>query len=174
MKRQVRDISFLTLLQRHERALARLYRMVAETQTEGAALWRQLCAARAEHAARLGELAQAVRSGKATLAGKRFPIRELNVSLAALEARIQSWKHWGVPRREALEYAGMLQEHLLRSDFYLPYYGDSKELAKTLSSFWFDTEEDDHQLREIAREKHAGWWHRILNRVARIAALQLF
>jgi hypothetical protein len=164
MPTQLGDTLFLSLMIRHEHAISRLYRALAERLPDSANFWRHLSREEMTHGKLLCELKEEVKLGNAQLASDRFPAKVIMTSLASLEPRTRSWTMFGVAAPDAFSYAYMLETSFIERDFFVPLEGDSSCTVQVLDDLREYTEDHVDRLCE-ATQKYCprSWYQRFMD-----------
>ncbi len=127
------DAFYLSLLRTHEEAMAELYEMYAEKLSCCPKLWRDLRQQELQHAKVLHELEFAMKTGKAQIDRNGHPSHKVKISLDSLQPRIRTWRTWGLTKKEAFEYALLMEGAFIEKTFFVPAPGDSEEVRKTFT-----------------------------------------
>ncbi len=164
MASELGDALFLTMMIRHEHALADLYQVMAEKLPKTKTFWQHIAAEEIRHAELLQNLAEEVKLGLSALAPGRLGCGAVKTSLDFIEPKTRSWANWGVTAERAFDVALYLEGSVLEHQVLMPVDGDSCFAVSVLNAVQRHTREHVMRLREAAEKYKQSWFRRLFSR----------
>jgi len=140
--------SELSLLAEHEKTIAELYRIYAQTFPDLADLWNTLAEEEIEHASWIQAFAGQVETGEAALIGCRFNPDAISRAIEYLKGRILAAPL--EPLYHAFATSLDIETALLESKYYEVAYDASPQARRLLAALAEAAREHHHRLQETA------------------------
>ncbi len=106
------DKLFLSLVVRHERTVAQLYKVLSDAGGLPGRFWKRMLEQKLEQVELLVALIESFENGRITIAPTRTKSQALKISLDKLEPRINTWKSWGSKHNNSIRYAIELERSM--------------------------------------------------------------
>lgn len=123
----------LDTLKAHEKEIAGLYEVYAETFLLYNSFWMDLSKEETEHADWIEKLQAGIENGSEVMVAERFPIEALEHSIAYVKQLIHQAREDDFELIDALSEALHLEEALSESKYFEVFTGDSPETKRTLT-----------------------------------------
>ena len=123
----------LETLKEHEKEIARLYKVYAETFLLYSAFWMDLSKEETDHADWIEKLQAGIKNGSEIMIMERFPVPALEYSIDYVKRLIHQVQDDDFELIDALSEALRLEEALSESKYFEVLAGDSPETKRTLT-----------------------------------------
>jgi len=142
----------LEALKVHEKEIARLYEVYAETFPLYRTFWIELSKEEIEHANWIEELQTKNGNGSGDFLVERFPVAAIEYSINHVKDLVYKAEEADFQLIEALSEALHLEEALSESKYFEVWEGDSAETKRTLTSLARSSREHYQKVKEVWQE----------------------
>jgi rubrerythrin len=143
---------FLEALKVHEKEIARLYEVYAETFPLYGSFWIELSKEEMEHADWIEKLQNRIESGSEDFVVERFPVEAIEHSIGYVKELVYKTQEADFQLLDALSEALHLEEALSESKYFEVLAGDSAETKRTLTLLASSSREHYQKVKELWQE----------------------
>jgi hypothetical protein len=142
----------LEALKTHEKEIARLYEVYAETFPLYGSFWIELSKEEIEHANWIERLQTRIGNGSEDFVVERFPVAAIEHSIGYVKQLVYKAEEDDFQFIDALSEAMHLEEALSESKYFEVLEGDSDETKRTLTLLAGSTRKHYQKIKEVWRE----------------------
>jgi len=142
----------LEALKTHEKEIARLYEVYAETFPLYGSFWIELSKEEIEHANWIKRLQTRIENGSEDFVVERFPVAAIEHSIGYVKELVYKAQEDDFQFIDALSEAMHLEEALSESKYFEVLEGDSAETKRTLTLLAGSTRKHYQKIKEVWRE----------------------